>query len=99
MAAAVAAVAVVTAAAAAAGTSSPLAERGVSPPPAPILHAEKDDDLAKPNYGFEKRQKDLARKKKQEEKRQRKAERKNAETTGDPETSGDSGHGETAPQD
>lgn len=53
--------------------------------------------MAKPNYGFEKRQKDLARKKKQEEKRQRKAERKNAETTGDPEPSGDAGQGETAP--
>jgi hypothetical protein len=29
--------------------------------------------LAKPNYSFEKRQRELARKKKQEEKRQRKA--------------------------
>ena len=55
--------------------------------------------MAKPNYNFEKRQKDLARKKKQEEKRQRKAERKNAETTDQPEPSGESGQGETAPQD
>ena len=55
--------------------------------------------MAKPNYNFEKRQKDLARKKKQEEKRQRKAERKNAETTDQQEPSGDSSQGETAPQD
>jgi len=34
--------------------------------------------LAKPNYQFEKRQKDLARKKKQEEKRLRKLEKKDA---------------------
>lgn len=54
--------------------------------------------MAKPNYNFEKRQKDLARKKKQEEKRQRKAERKNSETD-TPEPSVDSGQGETAPQD
>ena len=32
--------------------------------------------MAKPNYAFEKRQKDLARKKKKEEKRQRKIEAK-----------------------
>jgi hypothetical protein len=32
--------------------------------------------LAKPNYQFEKRQKDLAKKKKNEEKRQRKLEKK-----------------------
>lgn len=31
--------------------------------------------MAKPNYQYEKRQKDLARKKKQEEKRQRKLEK------------------------
>lgn len=31
--------------------------------------------MAKPNYSFEKRQRELARKKKQEEKRQRKAQR------------------------
>jgi hypothetical protein len=34
--------------------------------------------LAKPNYQFEKRQKDLAKKKKNEEKRQRKLEKKGA---------------------
>jgi len=33
--------------------------------------------LAKPNYGFEKRQRDLAKKRKQEEKRLRKQQRKN----------------------
>jgi hypothetical protein len=35
----------------------------------------KDDKLAKPNYQYEKRQKDLAKKKKQEEKRLRKLEK------------------------
>jgi len=33
--------------------------------------------LAKPNYGFEKRQRDLAKKRKQEEKRLRKQQKKN----------------------
>ncbi len=33
--------------------------------------------MAKPNYQFEKRQKDLAKKKKQEEKRQRKLDKGN----------------------
>jgi len=36
--------------------------------------------MAKPNYKFEKRQKDLARQKKKEEKRQKKLERKGRET-------------------
>lgn len=35
--------------------------------------------MAKPNYQYEKRQKDIAKKKKQEEKRLRKLEKKNAE--------------------
>ena len=35
--------------------------------------------MAKPNYQFEKRQKDLAKKKKNEEKRQRKLDKKNAQ--------------------
>ena len=35
-------------------------------------------DLARPNYQFEKRQRDLAKKKKKEEKAKRKAERANA---------------------
>ena len=34
--------------------------------------------MAKPNYQYEKRQKDLAKKKKNEEKRQRKLDKKNA---------------------
>ncbi len=42
----------------------------------------KGDKLAKPNYQYEKRQKDLAKKKKQEEKRLRKLE-KNAVATVD----------------
>lgn len=40
--------------------------------------------MAKPNYQFEKRQKDLAKKKKNEEKRQRKLEKKNAQSAGTP---------------
>lgn len=35
--------------------------------------------MAKPNYQYEKRQKDIAKKKKQEEKRLRKLEKKNIE--------------------
>jgi len=40
--------------------------------------------LAKPNYQFEKRQKDLARKRKQEEKRLRKLERSKAQPAQNP---------------
>jgi len=40
--------------------------------------------MAKPNYAFEKRQKDLARKKKKEEKRQRKTETKAERPPEDP---------------
>lgn len=39
------------------------------PPP------QKEDTLAKPNYQYEKRQRDIANKKKQEEKRQKKLEK------------------------
>jgi hypothetical protein len=45
--------------------------------------------LAKPNYQFEKRQKDLKRKQKQEEKRERKLAAKRAKE-GQPDTSGES---------
>ena len=41
--------------------------------------------MAKPNYQFEKRQKDIAKKKKNEEKRQRKLEKKNVQADGAPE--------------
>ncbi len=37
--------------------------------------------MAKPNYGFEKRQRDLAKKRKQEEKRLRKQQKKNPQGT------------------
>ena len=41
--------------------------------------------MAKPNYSFEKRQRDLEKKRKQEEKRQRKlAEKKDGKTDGEP---------------
>lgn len=43
--------------------------------------------MAKPNYQFEKRQRDLAKKRKQEEKNQRRLKRiSEAETSTDPET-------------
>jgi len=45
---------------------------------------QKGDAMAKPNYQFKKRQKELAKKKKKEEKRQRKLENKALET-GEPE--------------
>ncbi|HJW81121.1 MAG TPA: hypothetical protein VJ396_02665 [Acidiferrobacterales bacterium] len=45
--------------------------------------------MAKPNYQFEKRQKDLAKKKKNEEKRQRKLEKKNIQSSENPEQSPD----------
>ena len=40
--------------------------------------------MAKPNYQYEKRQKDIAKKKKQEEKRLRKLEKKNLESGANP---------------
>ena len=40
----------------------------------PFATTEKDRQLAKPNYAFAKRQRDLAKKQKQEEKRKRKEE-------------------------
>jgi len=42
--------------------------------------------LAQPNFQFEKRQKELAKKKKQEEKKQRKLEERNAQPNDNPET-------------
>jgi hypothetical protein len=44
----------------------------------------KEDKLAKPNYQYEKRQKDLAKKRKQEEKRLRKLEKHTAATADNP---------------
>jgi hypothetical protein len=41
---------------------------------------QKGNAMAKPNYQFKKRQKELAKKKKKEEKRQRKLENKTVET-------------------
>jgi hypothetical protein len=46
--------------------------------------------MAKPNFGFQKRQKELARKKKSEEKKQRKLE-KSVEQTGDGQTAPENG--------
>jgi hypothetical protein len=44
--------------------------------------------MAKPNYQFEKRQRDIAKKKKQDEKRQRKQQEKDAPTEGAPAVDG-----------
>jgi hypothetical protein len=49
--------------------------------------SEGGANLAKPNYQFEKRQKDLAKKKKNEEKRQRKLDKKNIQSSDNPEQS------------
>ncbi|MEA3360873.1 MAG: hypothetical protein U9R17_15910 [Thermodesulfobacteriota bacterium] len=46
---------------------------------------QKGNAMAKPNYQFKKRQKELAKKKKKEEKRQRKLENKVVETDETPE--------------
>ena len=46
------------------------------------LSIEKDRILAKSNYRYEKRQKELAKKKKKEEKRQRKLDKGNNEQNG-----------------
>ena len=48
--------------------------------------------MATPNYGYEKRQKELAKKRKKEEKLKRKAE-------GRPDTDGEPGSGDDAPAD
>ncbi len=59
--------------------------------------------LAKPNYQFEKRQRDLAKKSKQEEKRRKKLEAKAAEdgnpesTTNPPGAAGQADDGDTSP--
>lgn len=50
--------------------------------------------MAKPNYQFEKRQKDLAKKKKNEEKRQRKLDKKNLQSGENPDQSADQALGE-----
>ena len=47
--------------------------------------------MAKPNYGYEKRQKEIAKKKKKEEKRQRKLDKKNTEAKDNPEQPLDEG--------
>lgn len=52
--------------------------------------------MAKPNYQFEKRQKDLAKKKKNEEKRQRKLDKKNAQSGEHPDQSADQSLGENS---
>ncbi len=50
--------------------------------------------MAKPNYQFEKRQKDIAKKKKNEEKRQRKLDKKNIQSPENPEQSLEQSPGE-----
>ena len=50
----------------------PVGARSISAPLQSALAAIKGNVLAKPNYQFEKHQRDLAKKRKQEEKRHRK---------------------------
>ena len=50
----------------------PRAARGEMPYPVGLIPWEKGWQMAKPNYAFAKRQRDLAKKQKKEEKRQRK---------------------------
>jgi hypothetical protein len=59
----------------------------------PDIHSQSTEvtQLAKPNYKFEKRQRDLAKKKKQEEKRQRKLDRKHEEPKDGPDQPPDEG--------
>ena len=52
--------------------------------------------MAKPNYQFEKRQKDIAKKKKNEEKRQRKLDKKNIQSSENPDQSPEQTLGEKA---
>ena len=54
-------------------------------------HKPKAINLAQPNFQFEKRQKELARKKKQEEKRQRKLEERNSKPNDNPVPPADEG--------
>ena len=55
----------------------------------PAILAIRGGPLAKPNYQFEKRQRDLAKKKKQEEKRLQKLAGKSATSTGENEAETD----------
>lgn len=54
-----------------------------------ISATDKDGTLAKSNYQYEKRQRELARKKKKEDKRQRKLDRRSPEDKNDREPGGD----------
>ena len=53
--------------------------------------------MAKPNYSFEKRQRELAKKKKKEEKLKEKAERKSGDPVAPYEPGGDDADGAVAP--
>jgi len=52
---------------------------------------KKDDKMARTNYQFEKRKKELAKIKKKEEKRQRKLDKSNTESKENPDQSPDEG--------
>ena len=54
-----------------------------------IFNCQRDCKLAQPNFQYEKRQKELAKKKKQEEKKQRKQEEKNKPADAVPEQPGE----------
>ncbi|HSI53129.1 MAG TPA: hypothetical protein VK981_04105 [Ramlibacter sp.] len=54
--------------------------------------------MATPNYGYEKRQKELAKKRKKEDKLKAKAERKQGDPAGSPDDSGEQGGGGQPPE-
>lgn len=60
-----------------------------SPDPKNLL--EKEQPLAKPNFDFQKRQKEIAKKKKNEEKRQRKLDKNAVKPAGDQDTPAECG--------
>jgi len=58
-------------------------------PPASRLRRRREAPVARNNFSFKKRQRELSKEQKQEEKRQRKQERQNAEEADDAQAPGD----------
>ena len=69
---------------------------GVTGPRPPVSGLRGGVSVARNNYGFEKRQRELIKEKKKEEKRQRKLERKNADEVSDaaPQEPGENSEGD-----
>jgi hypothetical protein len=72
-------------------------ERGDRPSASRLRTSSRKVPVARNNYGFEKRQRELSKEKKKEEKRQRKMERKGADQDADAETQSDEQSPEAAP--